>query len=71
MNDPRKAKTLGEACANPDGTYNGLRLLSWLSECISPGKGLSVEEVEKIAAEAEAKHARKIDSITTQKSEDR
>ena len=30
-NDPRVAKTLGEACQNPDGSYNGFALLSWLS----------------------------------------
>lgn len=45
MEDPRKAKTLGEACQNPDGTYNGIRLMSWLS-------GLPMAEVEKIANEA-------------------
>lgn len=31
MTDPRKAKSLGEAALNPDGTYNGIRALSWLS----------------------------------------
>ena len=24
MTDPRKAKSLGEAALNPDGTYNGI-----------------------------------------------
>lgn len=48
IDDPRTAKTLGEACANSDGTYDGFRLLSWLSECLSPGKGVSVGEVKKI-----------------------
>lgn len=48
MTDPRKAKTLGEACANGDGTFNGVRLMSWLSECTNPGKGVPVEEVQKI-----------------------
>jgi hypothetical protein len=49
IEDPRKAKTLGEACQNPDGTFNGLRLMSWLSEAVVPGHGLPVEEVQKIA----------------------
>lgn len=54
MTDPRKAKTLAEACANGDGTYNGLRMLSWLSEVVSPGKGIPVEEVAKIAEKVKA-----------------
>lgn len=47
-NDPRIAKTLGEACQNPDGSYNGFALLSWLSECVYPGKGISIDEVREI-----------------------
>lgn len=47
--DPRKAKTLGEACDNGDGTFNGLKLLSWLSEVVAPGKGIPLEEVKQIA----------------------
>lgn len=46
--DPRKAKTLGEACANGDGTYNGARLLSWLSAAVSGGNGFSEAEVKEI-----------------------
>ena len=53
--DPRKAKTLDEAALNPDGTYNGLRALSWLSAVLNGGKGLSVEEVTEIADEVKAK----------------
>lgn len=53
--DPRKAQTLGEAAQNPDGTYNALKALSWLSEVLNPGRGLPVEEVEKIADEVRAK----------------
>lgn len=49
MTDPRKAKTLGEACANGDGTYNGIKLMAWLSEAVNPGKGISEQEVRKIA----------------------
>ncbi len=41
MTDPRKAKSLGEAALNPDGTYNGIRALSWLSAALYPGAGLS------------------------------
>jgi hypothetical protein len=52
MTDPRRARTLGEACANPDGkTYNAFRLLSWLSEVTSPGRGLSEAEVRAIYEE--------------------
>ncbi len=54
--DPREALTLEEACANGDGTFNGLRLLSWLSEAVAPGKGLSEEEVRQIAATVQARH---------------
>lgn len=57
--DPRKAKTLDQACANGNGTYNGHRLLSWLSEVLHPGKGLSEDEVRQIDAEVRAKRAPK------------
>jgi hypothetical protein len=60
--DPRKADTLGEAAMNPDGTYNALKALSWLSEAIRPGHGLPVSEVEKIADEVRAKAAQKAES---------
>ena len=53
--DPRRAKTLDEASRNPDGTYNALRALSWLSEAVHPGRGFSLEEVRGIADEAAAK----------------
>lgn len=55
MGDPRKAKTLGEAAMNPDGTYNAIKALSWLSEALRPGNGLPEDEVRKIADEAIAK----------------
>ena len=54
MDDPRKAKTLGEAAQNPDGTYNAIRALSWLSSITSP-PGLTVEEVQQIADEVKAR----------------
>ena len=57
LSDPRKAETLGEAAMNTDGTYNALKALSWLSDVMNPGKGLSLAEVEKIADEVKAKRA--------------
>lgn len=53
--DPRNAKTLGEACANGDGTYDGARMLSWLSAVLTPGRGLSEAEVRRIFEEEKAK----------------
>ena len=55
MSDPRKAETLGEAAQNPDGTYNAIKALSWLSDVLNPGKGLPESEVQKIADEVIAK----------------
>lgn len=46
VTDPRKAKTLGEAAENPDGTFNGARALSWLSEVLNPGRGASEQDVQ-------------------------
>lgn len=57
MNDPRKAETFEEACANGDGTYNGARAISWLSEVMNPGRG--VPESEVLAAFEAAKAKRK------------
>jgi hypothetical protein len=56
--DPREAKTLGEAADNGDGTFDGLRALSWLSSVLG-GKGLPLSEVEKIAQEVKAKRTAK------------
>lgn len=55
--DPRKAKTLEEACLNPDGkTYNGIKMLSWLSAALDPkGKGLSEAEVKEEWEKVKAK----------------
>lgn len=47
--DPRKAETLDDAAKNPDGTYNGARALSWMSEALHPGAGISEDEVRRIA----------------------
>lgn len=57
MTDPRKAKTLGEAAQNPDGTYNAIRALSWLSDVLTGGKGIPEAECQKIADEVSAKRA--------------
>lgn len=57
--DPRNTETLDEACANGDGTFNGYKLMSWLSEAVAPGRGISEDEVKKIWAEVQAKAARK------------
>ncbi len=58
MTDPRKAKTLEEACANGDGTYDGARLLSWLSEALHPGEGASEDEVKCVFEYVKAKTAK-------------
>lgn len=57
MSDPRTAKTLGEAALNPNGTYNGAKALSWLSEVLHPGKGIPEQEVEQMWKAAQAKAA--------------
>jgi hypothetical protein len=49
--DKRKRKTgetLLDACANGDGTYNGVKLISRLSSILNRGRGLSEAEVRKI-----------------------
>ena len=48
MSDPRSAPSLEEAAKNPDGTWNGARALSWLSEALNPGKGRPVEDIEAV-----------------------
>ena len=63
MTDPRKAETLEEAAANYDGTYDGARALSWLSEALHPGRGISEEEVRKAWEDAQAERARKQASL--------
>lgn len=58
MGDPRKAKTLKEAAENPDGTFDGAKALSWLSEVLTGGKGVSEEEVRKIWEDVKSKKAK-------------
>lgn len=57
ISDPRKARTLGEACDNGDGTYDGFRLLSWLTEVVHPGKGATPEQVRAVWEDVKAKKA--------------
>ncbi len=45
--DPRKARTLGEAAQNPDGSYNGFRAMSWLSEVLHPGQGIAEDDIRE------------------------
>lgn len=49
-------RTLGDACANGDGTYNGLTLMRWLFEAVS-GKPMSEDEARKALDEVAAKRA--------------
>jgi hypothetical protein len=57
--DPRLAHTLEEAARNGDGSWNGVRALSWLSKALDPnGTGLSVAEIKEAMASAEAEHLR-------------
>jgi hypothetical protein len=55
MTDPRKANTLDEAARNEDGTYDGARALSWLSDILTGGKGMPEGEVRAMFADAKAK----------------
>jgi hypothetical protein len=55
MSDPRKADTLDEAARNPDGTYDGARALSGLSDVLTGGKGVSEDVVQSMFADAKAK----------------
>lgn len=58
MTDPRKADTLDEAARNPDGTYNGARALSWLSDVLlGVGKGIPEDEIKQMFADAKAERA--------------
>lgn len=57
MTDPRKADTIDEASRNPDGTYDGARALSWLSDVLTGGKGMTEDEVRRTFADAKARRA--------------
>lgn len=63
MSDPRKAPDLDAASRNPDGTYNGVRALSWISAAVARGlgsksNGLSETEVAQIWQAVQAKKKR-------------
>ena len=55
--DPRKASTLDEAARNADGTYDGARALSWLSNVLTGGKGVTEGEVREVFEDAKAARA--------------
>lgn len=57
MTDPRNANTLDEAARNPDGTYDGARALSWLSDVLTGGKGVPEGEIRQMFADAKAGRA--------------
>lgn len=44
-------KTLGDACSNGDGTYDGRKLVRWLFEATT-GKEMSAEDADKLIEEA-------------------
>lgn len=60
--DPRSAATLCEAARNPDGTFNALKALSWLSDVLSRGHGIPLSEVQRIAADVMAQKRAKASS---------
>jgi hypothetical protein len=51
-------KTLGDACANGDGTYDGRKLVRWLFEATT-GKPMSPAEADKLIDEAKALAAKR------------
>lgn len=58
MAEPRKAKTLDQAARNEDGSYNGVKALSWLSEVLFPGKGMDEAEVLQLVDEVKQQHGK-------------
>ena len=58
MADPRKAKTLDEASRNDDGSYNGVKALSWLSEVLFPGNGMDEADVRQLVDEVKQQHGK-------------
>lgn len=45
---PPHPHTLDEASRNPDGTYNGIKVLKWLADVLTPKHGLTEEDIEQI-----------------------
>lgn len=43
-----------------DGTYNGAKALSWLSEVLSPGRGMSEDTIHAMFTDAKRKAARQL-----------
>lgn len=52
---PVEARTLEDAAKNPDGTWNGFKAMSWMSEALNPGRGFTPEEVEAIWDDVKAR----------------
>jgi hypothetical protein len=50
--DPRYAPTLQAAAMLPDGTWDTLRAITWMTEALKPGGGLPLTEVQRLAARA-------------------
>lgn len=49
MSEPEVSEqTLGDVALNPDGTWNGLRALSWLSEVLHPGANVTEAEISEM-----------------------
>lgn len=57
--EPHEAKTLGEACANGDGTYNGLRMMQFLFSAVTGGKEISEQEVQDMWEQAKSRRREK------------
>ncbi len=58
MADPRKAKALDEVSLNEDGSYNGVKALSWLSEVLFPSNGMDEAEVLQLVDEVKQQHGK-------------
>ena len=56
MTDPRDAPDLDQASRNPDGTYDGAKALSWLSNVLTSRQGLTVDEIREAWEDAKARH---------------
>lgn len=53
--DPRKADTLDVASRDADGTCDGARALSWLSNVLTGGKGVPENEIRRMFADAKSR----------------
>lgn len=51
----KRPETLNAAARNSDGTYDGAKALSWLSDVLFPGRGVPEEDVKKMWQDAKAR----------------